>query len=166
MLNRLISMGILAHVHDLHFPHLMNHTSAFHSFGTRYNENRIQHLNKSILSTHQVNQPLRIMKNAKAPMPGVTFCVFACPSAGVKGFDKLSGFGPSAHQGGLVVIQALVVSCALGITLQLGFLLFLRLTKPVYAPVGVCVFEGTGNILVEIFAKRTISMLIIPVNSG
>ena len=86
VLNRLIPVSILPHIHDLHFTNFMNHTSIIARIENgRHDKYGIQHRHKLLRSSHQINQSLRIVKNRPRIMPTVSFGKSISHLKGLKG---------------------------------------------------------------------------------
>src|SRR5690606_5549518 len=49
----------------------MDHPPAFHPFVAGHDEHGIHHRIEHMISTHQIDQPLRIVEQAKTPVPAV-----------------------------------------------------------------------------------------------
>ena len=74
MLDRLVAMCIIAHIHNLHFLYFMNALPVITIVINRRNhKNRIQHGDKVLLPSHQIDESLHIMKHAPCIMPTVAF---------------------------------------------------------------------------------------------
>ena len=62
MLNGLVTVRILAHVGDLHFPDFVNHASIVAFVVNRRNgEDRVQLSHEFLPPAHQIDQPLHVM---------------------------------------------------------------------------------------------------------
>ena len=79
MLNRLVAVRILPHVHYLHFTHFVNHAAAFHSQFTWDDKDGIHHRVEFFLASHQVDKSLRVVEYAEAPVPAIPFAKFTAP---------------------------------------------------------------------------------------
>ena len=75
VLDRLIAMCIVAHIHHCHFTNFVNHLSVIAVIKNgRYGKYRIHHGNKHLFPAHQVNKSLRIVEDRPGIMPAVSFC--------------------------------------------------------------------------------------------
>ena len=74
MLDRLVAMRIITHIHNLHFADFMDHATVITVIEQRRDiEYGIHHGIETCLSSHQVDQSLRIMEDRPGIMPTVTF---------------------------------------------------------------------------------------------
>ena len=74
VLDRLVAMCIVTHIHNLHFTDFMNHTAIIAVVKDRRQDKyRIHHLVESVFTTHQVDQTLRIMEYRPGIMPAIAF---------------------------------------------------------------------------------------------
>src|SRR5664280_819287 len=99
VLYRLVSMRIIAHVHDLHFPNLMDHNAIIRIIEQwRHSKNRIELCNEFLFTSHQVNQSGNILENAPCIMPAVSLGEGISPFVGAERRLKGAVGIPSAHQ--------------------------------------------------------------------
>ena len=64
VLDGLVAMSIVTHVHNLHFAYLMDDTSIVTVIEQRRNiEDRIEHLNEGLLASHEVDQALWVVEH-------------------------------------------------------------------------------------------------------
>ena len=104
MLNRLVTMRIIAHIHNLHLLYFMNALPVITVVVNRRNyKYRIQHGHKALLSSHQIDKPLHIMKYTPGIMPTVTFCKGISPFIRTERRLKRTVFVLSAHQFALFI---------------------------------------------------------------
>ncbi|MPM54702.1 hypothetical protein SDC9_101481 [bioreactor metagenome] len=72
MLDGLIPVSILPHIHNLHLPDFVNRETVITVIkNRRHLENRIQHIHKLFVSTHQIDQPLWIVENRPRVVPAI-----------------------------------------------------------------------------------------------
>src|SRR5687768_16934178 len=97
-------MGILAHIHDLHFANFMNNPTIITFVKYRWQRKyRIKHFSKHFRSTHQAGQPLYIVKNTPGVMPAVTFSKGVSPFEWIEGRLKTTVLIFATHQAGCTV---------------------------------------------------------------
>src|SRR5690554_900173 len=99
MLNGLVSMSILSHVHDLHLPDLMYWKTVIAVVeNRRHLEYRIEHVYKHPFPPHQVNQPLRVVENRPGVVPAVALGKGVTPFGGTEGRLERAILVLSPHQ--------------------------------------------------------------------
>ena len=113
MLDRLVAVSVLSHVHYLHFTHFVDHATAFHTLFARNDKDGIHHVVELFLASHQVDQSLRIMEYAETPVPAVTFAELAAPVYCIKFGVEHTFVVFAYHQFAFRVVDVLVVECTL-----------------------------------------------------
>ena len=140
MLYRLVSMGVITHVHNLHFAYFVYHLAiiAVVEHG-RKGENRVEHGRKSLVAAHQRDKSAGVMKHRPRVMPAISLGKNIAPLQWVVGFLPLAVLLSATHQ---VKFLAEKVAIVLGAAFKLGpfFLGFAQcLTQLGDAPVVVSI---------------------------
>ena len=74
MLDGLIAVGIVPHIHQLHLTYLVYDEAVVTIIKDgREREDAIELLSKGFVSSHQVNEPLDIVEDRPAIVEGITF---------------------------------------------------------------------------------------------
>ena len=151
VLDGLVAMGIVTHVHDLHLTDLVDGeaivTVVKHRRQTKYG---VEHLIKGVLASHEVDQSLWVVEDRPCVVPAITLSEGITPFQRIERLHKLSILQFATHQLRLSVEEMLVVQGALAINgnLLLGFTKSLAQLED--TPVVVGVFQGTGSTLPDI----------------
>ena len=162
VLDGLVAMGIVSHVHNLHFAYLMNHAPIVTIVENRRNDKHgVHHLIESSVAPHQMNQPLRIVKHAPRPVPSIALGEGIAPFEGTKGALEAAVLVASTHQIDCFVKHVTIVLCPLSKRLQFLSRLSERLTELINAPVIVSILERSGHILIDIHIIGHVAQLII-----
>ena len=70
MLDGLVAMGIVTHIHHLHLTDFVNRETIIAVIeNRRYREHRVHHCHKSLLATHEVDKTLGVMEYTPGIMP-------------------------------------------------------------------------------------------------
>ena len=150
MLDGLIAMGIVTHVHDLHLAYLVDGIAVIAVVKVRrHSKYRVQHLAESLLSAHQVNQALRIVEHAPGVMPAVALGEGVTPFQRAEGRLERPVLEPAAHEFGFGIKHVAVVHRPLGIDLDFTLGLAQCLAQAVDAPVVVGILQRPGHTLVD-----------------
>ena len=162
MLDRLVAMCIVSHIHNLHFTDLMDHLSVIAIIKYRRNgKYGIQHRDEFFTSTHQIDQSLRIVEYRPCIMPAISFRESISPFQRRERSHKLAVLILSTHQFGLFIKQVFIVHCTFGIQIQFLFRTSQVFCNLVDAPVIIGIFQRTGGILVNLYIIRHISQFIV-----
>lgn len=99
MLYGLVTVSVVAHIHDLHLPDFVDDTAiiAFVEH-RRQHKHGIHHLVEGILASHQVNESLRIMENRPRIVPAVSFRKGITPLQGIERRLECAVLILAAHQ--------------------------------------------------------------------
>ena len=143
----LVAVGILAHVHHLHLAHLVNHVAAIHAQIAGYDKDRVHHVVEGRASTHQVDEPLRVVEDTEAPMPAVPFAEVIAPVGRPEVGVEVPPVVASHHESLLGIIDVAVVEAALLVDVGFAFGAAQPLAQRVDAPVVVGIFERAGHTL-------------------
>ncbi len=166
MLNGLVPVSIVTHIHDLHFADFMNHLSVVGIIEDGgHHEDRIKHGYKRLLSAHQIDQSLYIVKDRPGIVPAVPFGKSIAPFKRAKWFLEGSVLISSAHQAGFLVKNILIILRPFGKDGNFIFGLAQGFSKFINAKIGKSIFEGTGYIFIYLHIVRDIAQLIIIINS-
>ena len=85
VLYRLVAVGIIAHVHHLHFPDFVNHLSIVGAVEKwRNGEYAVESVNKRFASTHQADKSRYIVKDAPSVVPRISLREITAPLQGVE----------------------------------------------------------------------------------
>ena len=110
MLHRLIAVSVVSHIHHLHLPDLVDNSAVIAVVEQRRNvEYRIQHLHETVRTAHQIDQPLRVVKNAPGIVPTVPFRESVAPLQRRERAHKRPVAVAAAHQTGLRIEQVPVI---------------------------------------------------------
>ena len=162
VLNRLVAMCIVAHVHNLHFTDFMNNGSIITFIENRRKDKyRIHHLVESVFTSHQVNQTLRIVEYRPGIMPAITFRKGIPPLQRIERRLERTVFILATHQFVLGIVEILIIHCTLCKDFNLFFRFLQGFTQLIDTPVIVCIFQCTGCILVNTYIIRYISQFIV-----
>lgn len=86
MLYGLVSMGIVAHIHELHFPYLMYGKAVVRVIKIRgHIEYGIEHGGKSFVTSHEMYEAIEIMEHGPGVVQAIAFRKGIAPFQGVKG---------------------------------------------------------------------------------
>ena len=162
MLDRLVAMCIITHIHHLHFTDFMNCISIVTVVeDRRQDKDRVEHLIESILATHQLDQSLRIVEYRPGIMPGITLCKGIAPLQRIERRHELAILQPSSHQLRFLIKYLLIIHRTLGKRLQLLSRLTQSLTQLIDTPVIVSIFQGTGYTLIDLHIVWHITQLVV-----
>ena len=116
MLDGLVAMRIVAHIHNLHFTNFVYHEAIIAVVKHRWQgKHRVQHTCKGFLAIHQMNESLHVMKHRPGVMPAVSFRKRISPLEWIEWSLECSVFILSAHQLMRSIVQVLVVHATLAI---------------------------------------------------
>jgi len=74
VLNRLITMCIVAHVHYLHFTDFVDYAMIVTLVKQWWNgKDRVEHLDKIFFTSHQFDETCRVVEHRPCVMPAVAF---------------------------------------------------------------------------------------------
>ena len=127
----------------------------------RQDKDRIEHLIESILTTHQLDQSLRIMEYRPGIMPSITLCKGITPLQRIERRHKLAILQSATHQVCFLIKHLLIIHRTLGKRLQLLSRLSQSLTQLIDAPVIVSIFQGTGYTLIDLHIVWHVTQLIV-----
>ena len=162
MLDRLVAMCIVSHIHNLHFTNLMDNLSIITII--KYGRNSkygIQHSDEFFSSPHQIDQSLRIVKNRPCIMPAIPFCKSISPFQRRERSHEVAVLILSAHQLGLLIKQVFIVHCTFGIQIQFFFGTSQIFCNLVDTPIIIGIFQRTSSILVNLYIIRHIAQFIV-----
>ena len=166
MLDRLVSMRIVTHVHDLHLADLMYHETvvAFVEM-RRHGEDAVESLRELVLASHKGHKSLYIMEYRPCIMKRVTLGKVAAPLKRAERTTEIAVLLAAVHETELSIIQIPVIQ-RIGLVLRE---LLLRLSESEaelpYAPVVVRILEGTRRTLVDSDVARYISEPVVVVET-
>ena len=122
MLDRLVTVSVVTHVHDLHFADFMDHLTVIAVVEQRRNgKYGVEHHNERIFTTHQVDQSLRIVENRPSIMPAVSFCKGIPPfQRRERSLESTVGI-LATHQLGFLIVQVLIVHGTFSVQLKFFF---------------------------------------------
>ena len=110
MLDRLVAMRIIPHIHNLHFADFMDHTTVIAVIKQRRHiKYGIHHGIETGLSSHQVDQSLRVMENRPGIMPAVAFRKSISPFQRIERRLERTILVAATHQLGLRIEQVLII---------------------------------------------------------
>ncbi len=161
MLNRLVSVRVLAHVHHLHFPHLVNHGTALQSLCTGNEKYGVEHAGERLFTPHQVDQSLWIVKNRPGVVPAVALREIAAPGRRIKFRRKGAVVGTTRHQLVLRIEEVFVVHCPFAVNGYFRLRLAQGFSEAIDGPVVVGIFQSTGHILTDAHVIGDITILVI-----
>ena len=162
MLDRLVAVCIIAHVHHLHLSDFMDGKSVIAIIeNRREKEYRVKHLVELLLSAHQTDESFRIVEYRPGIMPGISLGKGIAPLERIERRLEFSIQQSSAHQTTLPVEHLLIVHRSLGKRFQFLLRLAERLAKLVDAPVIIGIFQGTGHTFIDFHIIRHIAQLIV-----
>ena len=162
VLDRLVAVGIVAHVHDLHLADLVDGeavVTVVEDGGQA--EYRVHHLVELSLAAHQVDQSLWVVEHAPGVVPTVALREGIAPFQGVERLCELPVLQSASHQFRLRVEQVLVVHRPLGVDADLLLRLAEGLAQLVDAPVVVGIFERTGGVLVDLHVVGHVAQSVV-----
>ena len=116
MLGRLVTVGVVAHIHHLHLADLMDHAAIVALVEQRRHiEDRVQHRHEFFTATHQVDKTLRVVEHAPGVVPAVAFGEGIAPfQRRERSLETAVGVA-AAHQAAFLVEDILVVQSPSGI---------------------------------------------------
>ncbi len=161
MLNGLVSMRILSHVHHLHFPHFVNHGAALQPLRPGNEKYGIKHFSENLSTPHQVDQSLGVMKNGPGVVPAVAFGEIAAPGSRIEFCREGAVVGTTRHQLMFRIKEVFVVHRPFTKDGNLGLRLAQGFSEAVDAPVVIGVFQCTGHILADSHVIGDITILVI-----
>ena len=162
MLNGLVAMCIVPHVHYRHLTYFVNHLPVIAVIENRRNgKHRVKHRDKHFFTSHQVYQPLRVMKNRPGIMPTVSLGKCISPLQRRERFLEFSVPVLAAHQLTFGVEKILIVQGTFGKESNFFLRPFQFLCQTVNAPVIVCILQCAGSILVDVHIVWDITQTVI-----
>ena len=162
MLDRLVAMCIIAHIRNLHFLYFMNALPVIAIVINRRNhKNRIQHGDKVLLPSHQIDESLHIMKHAPCIMPTVAFGKSIAPFIRTERRLECTIFVFPAHQIVLFIENEPIVFTPFPIKIDF-FLRTVQLLRQSHnTPIIIGILQRARHILVNTYIIRYISFLIV-----
>ena len=145
-------MGVIPHVHHGHFPNFMNDKTiiAVIKYG-RNGKHRIEHRHKHLVSPHQVNQSLRVVKYRPGVMPAVSFGKSIPPFEWRERRHESAVLFLSPHQPGFRIKQIFIVQGPTGKQVDFRFRTLQFLGQLIDTPVIIGIFQRTGRILMDVY---------------
>ena len=158
VLDRLVSMCIVTHIHHGHFTNLMNYKTIIAVIKyRRYREDRIKHRHKGLVPSHQVNQSLRVMEYRPGVVPAVSFSEGIPPFQRRERLHEFTVFLFASHQFGLRIKQILIVHSTFCKKLDFLFRALQFFSKFIDTPVIIRIFQCTGCVLVYLHTTRHVT---------
>ena len=161
MLNGLVAMCILSHVHHLHLAHLMNHAATAETQIAGEHEHAVHHLCHFIASAHEFAQSGRIVEHAEAPVPTVAFAKLTAPVLRHKFSVECALFLSAAHEFAGRIIHIGIVESSFLVWSQFSLALAHSLTQGVDTPIVVSIFQCAGHVLTYSHVARYIPQSVI-----
>ena len=162
VLDRLITMCIIAHVSYFHLANLMDHSTVITIIKYRRKiEYRIEHAHKHFLTAHQIDKSLRIVEDRPSIMPAVSFGKGVSPLKRIERCLESSVGIFATHQFRFQVKQVPVVLASLLIEFQFFCRASQLLAHAVDTPVIVCILQCTCGTLIDFHIIRHISQFIV-----
>ena len=162
VLDGLIAVGIIAEIHDLHLANLVDgETVVAIVEDWRQVEYGVEHLVEDSVSTHEVDESLRIVEHRPSVVPTVALCEDIAPLQRVVRCLEFAVLLLAAHQLGFWIEEVAVVHGALLIRSQFLRFLAQSLSKLIDAPIIVGIFQRTGSTLVDLYVARHIAQLVV-----
>ena len=161
VLDRLIAMGILAHVDDLHLADLVDHLAVIAVVeDRRRHENRVEPVDELLVAAHQIDQPLHVLHHRPAVVHRIPFGEGVAPLVRVEGRGPAAVLVAAAHPSALRVEQLAIVLRLLRV--PPGILgLAERLRQSRQREVGGRIFERPGSIFVDAHVVRHIAEAVV-----
>ena len=120
MLNRLIAVRVIPHVHHLHLADLVYNATVIALIEDgREDKDRVEHAVKRFLPTHQVDQSLHVMEDRPGIMPAVPLGERVSPFERVKGGLEGSILVTSTHQSRLFIEEVAIILAPLRVQIHL-----------------------------------------------
>ena len=162
MLDGLITMCIIAHIGDFHFPNFVNDVAVITvvEYG-RQGKYGIKHPDKGLLASHQVYQTLYVVEYGPSVVPTVSFGEGIAPFKRIERRLEFAVGISSAHQFGVGVEYVAVIPASLFIEFQLVGGTAQFLSHAVDTPVVVGILQCSGYIFVDFHIIGDISQLVI-----
>ena len=114
MLNRLIAVRIITHIHDLHFPNLMDSKAVITIIKKRrHRKDRIQLIDKCFISSHQINKSLHIVENTPSVMNSITFGEDSAPFIRREGLFPISLLSAPSHPSTRIIVEITIIQTTL-----------------------------------------------------
>ena len=155
-------MGVVAHVHHLHFAYLVDHLSVVTVVEDgRHDEDAVHHLVEVVAASHELYQSFGVVEYAPRPVPAIAFGEGVPPLKGVEGRLKLSVLQSSTHQAGLWVKDVAVVHRPFPVGTQLAETFAQRFAKLIDAPVVVGILQGACHALVDLHVVGHIAETVV-----
>ena len=162
MLDRLVTVGVVTHVHHRHLTNLVDYLAIVAIVEQRRNrEDRIQHLHERSLATHQVDQALRIMEHTPRVVPAVTLGEGITPFQRREGGHELAILQAATHQVGLLVEEVTIVQRTASEKLLLLLRTIQVLRQLPDAPVIVGILQRASSVLVDLHVVRYITQRVV-----
>ena len=162
MLDRLVAMRIITHIHNGHLTDFVDGESVIAVIEYwRDRKYGIQHRDKHVLTSHQIHQSLGVVEDRPCIMPTVTLSKVTAPLQRRKVFFKLSILLLTAHQIVIGTEEALVVH---GSPLELLDFLFRTiqfLGQLQDTPIIIGILQRTGCTFMNTHIARHIAQLVI-----
>ena len=162
MLDRLVAMCIVTHVHNGHFTDFVNHLSVVAVVKNWwYGKYGVHHCDKHVFPTHQVDKSLRVVEYRPGVVPTVSFRESVPPFQRREWRLECTVLVAAAHQFGFFVEKILVVHGTFGKEVDFLFRMFQFFGEFVDAPVVVCIFQCTGGVLVDFYIIGNIAQFVV-----
>ena len=141
MLNRLVTVSIITHIHDLHFAYLMDYTTIITVIEQRRHiEYGIHHCVETGLPSHQVDQSLWVMEDRPGIMPAISFRKGIPPFQRVERRLECTVFITTTHQLGFLIEQVLIIHGMFGKNCYFRFRFTQCFSQFIDGPVIVSIF--------------------------
>ena len=162
VLDRLVAMSVIAHVHDLHLPYLVDDTPVVTLIEEGWHiEHRVEHLHEDICSTHETYQSHRVVEHRPCVVPCVSL------SEGIPPFQRTErrlerpvGVA-AAHQKGLFVEYFFIVECPVVERQPLTLVLAQLPAQHIDAPIIVGILQGARHTLIDADVIRHITQFVV-----
>ena len=162
MLDGLVAVCIVAHVHHLHLSDLMDGETIIAIVEDRRKlEYGVEHLVESVFTTHEAHQALRVVEYRPGVVPSIALGEGITPLQWIEGSLELSIQQSAAHQTALLVEHFLIVLSTLGKRLQLLLRFAQGFTKLIDTPVVVSILQGASHALIDLHIIRHIAQLVV-----
>ena len=162
VLDRLVSVRVVAHVHHLHLADFVDGESVVAVVEyRRYVEYFVKVAAEILFASHHFHEACRVMEYRPCVVEAVAFCEVTAPFERAERCGEAAVFIASAHEMVFCAVEVSPVHCPVPVWLQFCVALAQGLAESVDAPVVVCVLKGAGRTFVDAHIARHISELVV-----